>query len=236
VLEFELRVYTLSHSTSPVLWWVFFKIESRELFCLGWFWTTVLLISASWVARITGVSCWCLAKLYFLPPNPFLPKLSSLCFVHSIVLSAIWYTIIYLLSSYLSFSFLLISHQCNINSMRTRILVYFVCSYIPSLHFINFNWINKWIICRGGTALLGLKLSIAKLGREPSIPTTQFRVLYKNSRCLCPRGLLSFRSTNSQQSLNHSLIKSLMDQKPTDELSCLSDNCRVSLKTEKLNW
>jgi hypothetical protein len=26
--------------------------------CLGWLWTTILLISASWVAGITGVSRW----------------------------------------------------------------------------------------------------------------------------------------------------------------------------------
>jgi hypothetical protein len=48
--------YRLSHSTSSFLWWVFFvKIESRTI-CPGWFWTMILLISASWVARITGVS------------------------------------------------------------------------------------------------------------------------------------------------------------------------------------
>jgi hypothetical protein len=32
VLEFELRAYTLSHSTTPFLWWIFFKIGSRKLF------------------------------------------------------------------------------------------------------------------------------------------------------------------------------------------------------------
>jgi hypothetical protein len=32
VLGLELRVYTLSHSTSPFLWWTFFKIRSPELF------------------------------------------------------------------------------------------------------------------------------------------------------------------------------------------------------------
>jgi hypothetical protein len=30
----------------------------------GWLWTVILLISASWVARITGVSHWCLAFLF----------------------------------------------------------------------------------------------------------------------------------------------------------------------------
>jgi hypothetical protein len=30
-----------------------------------WLWTTILLFSASWVARITDVSHWCLAWRYF---------------------------------------------------------------------------------------------------------------------------------------------------------------------------
>jgi hypothetical protein len=38
------------------LWWDFFEIGSHELFCPGWLWTTILLISASWLARITGMS------------------------------------------------------------------------------------------------------------------------------------------------------------------------------------
>jgi hypothetical protein len=45
----------------PFLWWVFFvffffEIGSRELFAGGWLWTSVLLISASLVAKIMGVS------------------------------------------------------------------------------------------------------------------------------------------------------------------------------------
>jgi hypothetical protein len=39
----------------------FFEIGSGELFAWGWLRTAILLISASWVARITGVSHWCLA-------------------------------------------------------------------------------------------------------------------------------------------------------------------------------
>jgi hypothetical protein len=35
VLGLELITYTLSHSTSPFLWRVFFEIGSRELFCPG---------------------------------------------------------------------------------------------------------------------------------------------------------------------------------------------------------
>jgi hypothetical protein len=38
------------------LWWVFSEIGSWELFTQGWLWTAILLISASPVARITGVS------------------------------------------------------------------------------------------------------------------------------------------------------------------------------------
>jgi hypothetical protein len=33
-----------------------FKIASQELFAQGWIWIAVLLISASWVARVTGVN------------------------------------------------------------------------------------------------------------------------------------------------------------------------------------
>jgi hypothetical protein len=31
--------------------------------CWWWLWTMILLISAFWVARITGMSHWCLAEL-----------------------------------------------------------------------------------------------------------------------------------------------------------------------------
>jgi hypothetical protein len=33
-----------------------FEIYSGELFCPGWFWITILLIFASWVARIIGMN------------------------------------------------------------------------------------------------------------------------------------------------------------------------------------
>jgi hypothetical protein len=55
VLRFELSVYTLSHSTSPFLWWVFWDKVLRAI-CLGWLWTVILMISVSWVTRITGMS------------------------------------------------------------------------------------------------------------------------------------------------------------------------------------
>jgi hypothetical protein len=50
VLELELRAFTLSHSISPFLWRVF-QDRVLQTVCLGWFRTTILHISASWVAR-----------------------------------------------------------------------------------------------------------------------------------------------------------------------------------------
>jgi hypothetical protein len=55
VLEFELKAFTLSHSTIPIFVKVFWDRVSWTT-CLGWLQTMILLISASWVARITGVS------------------------------------------------------------------------------------------------------------------------------------------------------------------------------------
>jgi hypothetical protein len=58
----------LSHSTSPALVHdEFFQDRVSQTICLGWLWTTILLVSASWVARITGMSQWCLASF----PNSF---------------------------------------------------------------------------------------------------------------------------------------------------------------------
>jgi hypothetical protein len=55
-MGFELKAYILSHSTSPFLWWVFFfKIGSHKLFALAGF-EPQPSRSASWVARITGMS------------------------------------------------------------------------------------------------------------------------------------------------------------------------------------
>jgi hypothetical protein len=51
----------LSRSASFVLG--IFKIGSWELFAWGWLWTMILLIFASWVAGITGVSHWCLGRI-----------------------------------------------------------------------------------------------------------------------------------------------------------------------------
>jgi hypothetical protein len=46
-----------SWATPPVfwLWWVFW-VRVLWAICPGWLWTEILLISASWVARITGLS------------------------------------------------------------------------------------------------------------------------------------------------------------------------------------
>jgi hypothetical protein len=51
VLWHEIRAFTLSHSTSPILWRVI-REGSHELFVQA----MILLISASWVARIISVS------------------------------------------------------------------------------------------------------------------------------------------------------------------------------------
>jgi hypothetical protein len=49
----------ISPATPPALflWWVFQDMVSWTI-CPGWLRTMILLISASWVARITGVSHW----------------------------------------------------------------------------------------------------------------------------------------------------------------------------------
>jgi hypothetical protein len=44
----------LSHSTSPFLYWVIFEIGSQEILAWEWLQIMILLISASWVTRITG--------------------------------------------------------------------------------------------------------------------------------------------------------------------------------------
>jgi hypothetical protein len=50
VLEFDLRAFTLDHSTSP-----FFVKGTHELFAQGWLRTPILPISASSVGTTTGV-------------------------------------------------------------------------------------------------------------------------------------------------------------------------------------
>jgi hypothetical protein len=56
----------------------FFQDRVSRVICPGWLWTVILLISASWVARITGMSHQCLPlklaqaglKLVILLPHP----------------------------------------------------------------------------------------------------------------------------------------------------------------------
>jgi hypothetical protein len=58
-------------ATTPALFVMgFFQARVTQTICLGWLWTTVLLISASWVARITGVSHWHPAMCWLFPSCP----------------------------------------------------------------------------------------------------------------------------------------------------------------------
>jgi hypothetical protein len=61
VLGLELRAFTFSHNTSPI-----FCDRVLRTIRVGWLLTTILLISASCVARITGVSHWYLANEWIL--------------------------------------------------------------------------------------------------------------------------------------------------------------------------
>jgi hypothetical protein len=44
----------------------FFWDRVLQTICSGWLWTVILLISASWVARVTGVSHWSPAQIWIL--------------------------------------------------------------------------------------------------------------------------------------------------------------------------
>jgi hypothetical protein len=66
VLQLELRPYTLSHSTSPFLWRVFHDRVSWTILP-SWLQIAILLISASWVAGIIGMSHWHPAIFYSIP-------------------------------------------------------------------------------------------------------------------------------------------------------------------------
>jgi hypothetical protein len=61
---FELRAYTLSHSTSPFFCDRFFGDRVSRTVCLGWIGIVILLVSASSVARITGISHQCPANAH----------------------------------------------------------------------------------------------------------------------------------------------------------------------------
>jgi hypothetical protein len=58
VLELELRTSTLRHSTSPFFVMGFFQDRVLWTICSGWLWNIILLVSASLVGRITGMSHW----------------------------------------------------------------------------------------------------------------------------------------------------------------------------------
>jgi hypothetical protein len=90
-LEFELGASRLlgSYSASPFNMMRFFKIGSQELLSQAWLWTMILLISASWVARITGVSPWC-------PAWPFTSVLIFNChFYHFYFLKCFWNSLLF---------------------------------------------------------------------------------------------------------------------------------------------
>jgi hypothetical protein len=65
VLGLELRTFTFSPSTNPTFCDMVFWDRVSQTVCLDWLWTVILLISASWVGRITGMSHWCPARFYF---------------------------------------------------------------------------------------------------------------------------------------------------------------------------
>jgi hypothetical protein len=56
--------YPLSHSTSPFFNNGFFQDRISWTICLGWLWTVILLISASWAPRITGMRWRSLNSLF----------------------------------------------------------------------------------------------------------------------------------------------------------------------------
>jgi hypothetical protein len=71
---FSLRYSGLNSGPSPwatppaLFLWRVFQDRVLQTSCPSWLWTTVLLISASHVARITGVSHQCPAWFIFIPP------------------------------------------------------------------------------------------------------------------------------------------------------------------------
>jgi hypothetical protein len=77
VLGLERRACTLSHSTTPLCVCVrYFLDRVSWTICPFWLWTSILLISASWVTRIIGVSH------QHLVPFPFLKWLQHVSIFH----------------------------------------------------------------------------------------------------------------------------------------------------------
>jgi hypothetical protein len=77
------RAYTLSHSTSPFWWRVFWDRDSQTI-CQGWLRTLILLISASWVV---GLQAWSTSAQFIwkvkvkVRSSTFPPMLSSISFI-----------------------------------------------------------------------------------------------------------------------------------------------------------
>jgi hypothetical protein len=58
-------LYLLSHFASPFCFGYFQHSISQNI-CPSWVWIAICLISASWVARVTGMKNWHLAHFTFL--------------------------------------------------------------------------------------------------------------------------------------------------------------------------
>jgi hypothetical protein len=76
----------LSHSSSPFVWFFFWDSVSW-IICLDWLWITVLLIFASWVARIMDVNhqCQALPLPLMAHSNVTSSTLQILCFSHPLL-------------------------------------------------------------------------------------------------------------------------------------------------------
>jgi hypothetical protein len=94
-----------------------FKIGSHELCAGGWLWTNILLISASWVARIIGVSHQQLALLSFWRPPRLLKAVVPLFFFFSLFLVLICF-ILFLPKKHLTFCLRSRSNSLHLLSVR----------------------------------------------------------------------------------------------------------------------
>jgi hypothetical protein len=116
-----------SWATPPALFCIgVFEIGFCKLFASGWLRTAILLISASWVARITGMSHWHLASVYALSPENQRREVSALIDLWTWEAVIIWKT----------------SSPCHpvlsAGSMRTQIALVYLVLYI-------FIYIYKYI-------------------------------------------------------------------------------------------
>jgi hypothetical protein len=81
----------LSHCTSPFCV-RYFQGRVSWTICLGWLWTVILLLSASWVARITGVSHWCPVRICISNKLPSAGHPWAHCSVALAMHQALWWT------------------------------------------------------------------------------------------------------------------------------------------------